>query len=121
MAGLLHSVWRQTAWAMNAWPAHKVATGAGGGGSGVGATGAGASTAGAAGAGAMGGRAVAVFDAVRAGARAAGSDLGAGVRARDGAAAEADDSQQKTLSQFLWTGWAPLETYGSTRKSDRWF
>ena len=38
----------------------------------------------------MGGRAAAVFDAVRAGARAAGSDLGAGVRARDGAAAEAD-------------------------------
>jgi transaldolase len=28
---------------------------------------------------------------------------------------------QKTLSQFLWTGWAPLETYGSTQKSDRWF
>jgi transaldolase len=28
---------------------------------------------------------------------------------------------QKTLSQFLWTGWAPLETFGSTRKSDRWF
>lgn len=28
---------------------------------------------------------------------------------------------QKTLSQFFWTGWAPLETYGSTRKSDRWF
>ncbi|MDR3551635.1 MAG: hypothetical protein P4L75_00790, partial [Clostridia bacterium] len=28
---------------------------------------------------------------------------------------------QKTLSQFLWTGWAPLETYGSTQKSGRWF
>jgi len=28
---------------------------------------------------------------------------------------------QKTLSQFFWTGWAPLETYGSVRKSDRWF
>ena len=28
---------------------------------------------------------------------------------------------QKTLSQFFWTGWAPLETYGSARKSDRWF
>jgi len=28
---------------------------------------------------------------------------------------------QKTLSQFLWTGWAPLETYGSTAKSARWF
>jgi transaldolase len=28
---------------------------------------------------------------------------------------------QKTMSQFLWTGWAQLETYGSTRKSDRWF
>jgi transaldolase len=28
---------------------------------------------------------------------------------------------QKTLSQFLWTGWAPLETYGTTCKSDRWF
>jgi transaldolase len=28
---------------------------------------------------------------------------------------------QKTLSQFLWTGWAPLETYGSTIPSDRWF
>jgi transaldolase len=28
---------------------------------------------------------------------------------------------QKTLSQFLWTGWAPLETYGSAGSSDRWF
>jgi transaldolase len=28
---------------------------------------------------------------------------------------------QRTLSQFLWTGWAPLETYGSRIKSDRWF
>ncbi|MDR2048335.1 MAG: transaldolase family protein [Treponema sp.] len=28
---------------------------------------------------------------------------------------------QRTLSQFLWTGWAPLETYGSTEKSQRWF
>lgn len=28
---------------------------------------------------------------------------------------------QKTLSQFLWTGWAPLETYGSALQSDRWF
>lgn len=28
---------------------------------------------------------------------------------------------QKTLSQFLWTGWSPLETYGSPVKSDRWF
>jgi transaldolase len=28
---------------------------------------------------------------------------------------------QKTLSQFLWTGWAPLETYGWTGQSDRWF
>lgn len=28
---------------------------------------------------------------------------------------------QKTLSQFLWTGWAPLETYGWAGKSDRWF
>lgn len=28
---------------------------------------------------------------------------------------------QKTLSQFLWTGWAPLETYGSTQESKRWF
>lgn len=28
---------------------------------------------------------------------------------------------QKTLSQFYWTGWAPLETYGSDRKSDAWF
>ncbi|MGI6169014.1 MAG: transaldolase family protein [Christensenellales bacterium] len=28
---------------------------------------------------------------------------------------------QKTLSQFLWTGWAPLETYGTALKSDRWF
>ena len=28
---------------------------------------------------------------------------------------------QKTLSQFLWTGWAPLGTYGSNAKSNRWF
>lgn len=28
---------------------------------------------------------------------------------------------QKTLSQFFWTGWAPLETYGSQAKSGRWF
>ena len=28
---------------------------------------------------------------------------------------------QRTLSQFLWTGWAPLETYGWTGQSDRWF
>ncbi len=28
---------------------------------------------------------------------------------------------QRTLSQFLWTGWAPLETYGWTGESDRWF
>jgi transaldolase len=28
---------------------------------------------------------------------------------------------QRTLSQFLWTGWAPLETYGSRSKSGRWF
>jgi transaldolase len=28
---------------------------------------------------------------------------------------------QRTLSQFFWTGWAPLETYGSTEKSQRWF
>lgn len=28
---------------------------------------------------------------------------------------------QKTMSQFLWTGWAPLETYQSTRPSARWF
>ncbi len=28
---------------------------------------------------------------------------------------------QRTLSQFLWTGWAPLETYGWTGSSDRWF
>ncbi|MBQ6671801.1 MAG: transaldolase family protein [Spirochaetales bacterium] len=27
---------------------------------------------------------------------------------------------QKTLSQFLWTGWVPLETYQAS-KSDRWF
>lgn len=27
---------------------------------------------------------------------------------------------QKLLSQFMETGWAPLETYGSTRKSGRW-
>jgi len=28
---------------------------------------------------------------------------------------------QRTLSQFLWTGWTPLETYGSEAESDRWF
>ena len=28
---------------------------------------------------------------------------------------------QKTMSQFLWTGWAPLETYQSKRPSTRWF
>ncbi|MFO7532543.1 MAG: transaldolase family protein [Candidatus Limnocylindrales bacterium] len=28
---------------------------------------------------------------------------------------------QRTLSQFLWTGWAPLETYGLSGESDRWF
>lgn len=28
---------------------------------------------------------------------------------------------QKTHSQFFWTGWAPLETYGSNTESDRWF
>ena len=28
---------------------------------------------------------------------------------------------QKTHSQFFWTGWAPLETYGCTKESDRWF
>jgi transaldolase len=28
---------------------------------------------------------------------------------------------QRTLSQFLWTGWVPLETYGSAEKSQRWF
>ncbi|MFP3091007.1 transaldolase family protein [Treponema sp. TIM-1] len=28
---------------------------------------------------------------------------------------------QRTLSQFLWTGWVPLETYGTTEKSQRWF
>ena len=28
---------------------------------------------------------------------------------------------QRTLSQFLWTGWAPLETYASAGPSDRWF
>ena len=28
---------------------------------------------------------------------------------------------QRTLSQFLWTGWAPLETYGRTGASHRWF
>ena len=27
---------------------------------------------------------------------------------------------QKTLSQFLWTGWVPLETYQADA-SDRWF
>ena len=47
----------------------------------------------------MGGRAAAVFDAVRAGARAAGPGLGAGVRARDGAAAEADDAASGGTSE----------------------
>lgn len=28
---------------------------------------------------------------------------------------------QKTMSQFLWTGWAPLETYQSRTPSSRWF
>ena len=28
---------------------------------------------------------------------------------------------QKTHSQFFWTGWAPLETYGTTVESKRWF
>ena len=28
---------------------------------------------------------------------------------------------QKTLSQFFWTGWAPLETYQSKTVSNRWF
>lgn len=28
---------------------------------------------------------------------------------------------QKTMSQFLWTGWAPLETYQSKQASTRWF
>ena len=28
---------------------------------------------------------------------------------------------QKTMSQFLWTGWAPLETYQSEAASTRWF
>ena len=28
---------------------------------------------------------------------------------------------QKTASQFLWTGWAPLETYQSETTSARWF
>lgn len=28
---------------------------------------------------------------------------------------------QKTASQFLWTGWAPLETYQSKAKDMRWF
>ena len=28
---------------------------------------------------------------------------------------------QKTASQFLWTGWAPLETYQSDSTSTRWF
>jgi transaldolase len=28
---------------------------------------------------------------------------------------------QKTLAQFLWTGWAPLETYAGTARTDRWF
>jgi transaldolase len=27
---------------------------------------------------------------------------------------------QKTLSQFVETGWAPLETYGSSKASLRW-
>ena len=28
---------------------------------------------------------------------------------------------QRTLSQFLWTGWAPLESYGAPGQTDRWF
>ena len=28
---------------------------------------------------------------------------------------------QKTHSQFFWTGWMPLETYGSAKESSRWF
>ena len=28
---------------------------------------------------------------------------------------------QKTASQFLWTGWAPLETYQSKTRDSRWF
>jgi len=28
---------------------------------------------------------------------------------------------QKTHAQFFWTGWAPLETYGSNVESKRWF
>lgn len=28
---------------------------------------------------------------------------------------------QRTLAQFLWTGWAPLETYGTAAASERWF
>lgn len=28
---------------------------------------------------------------------------------------------QRTLAQFLWTGWAPLETYGAPGPSGRWF
>jgi len=28
---------------------------------------------------------------------------------------------QRTLSQFLWTGWTPLETYASDEVSARWF
>ena len=28
---------------------------------------------------------------------------------------------QRTLSQFLWTGWVPLETYGYNAASGRWF
>jgi transaldolase len=28
---------------------------------------------------------------------------------------------QRTLSQFLWTGWIPLETYGAKIASSRWF
>lgn len=48
------------------------------------------------------------------------------VRAYDEGGLAAEDFvsfgvMQRTLSQFLWTGWAPLETYGWTGKSDRWF
>ena len=28
---------------------------------------------------------------------------------------------QKTLSQFLWTGWVPLETYQKAPDKSRWF
>ena len=28
---------------------------------------------------------------------------------------------QKTLSQFLWTGWVPLETYQKVPDKARWF